>query len=707
MTKNLEQMKCLFEPQSVALVGASGNPGKISYNILSNIVASGYKGNVYPINPKGGEILGYKVYGTLEEIPGPVDHAIIVVPAKMVFDSVKECAAKKVQVVQIITSGFSEVGNNEEEKQIVKYAREHDMRILGPNIFGTYSATAPINSTFGPADIMSGGVAILTQSGALGAAMIGKTKAENIGLSSIVSIGNKADIDEADLLEYLMQSDQTKVIFMYIEGVKQGDRLVRTLKEVTKVKPVIVVKSGRSKRGAMAAASHTGSLAGADGVFDAIMRQCGAIRAETVQESLNWCKFLSNTSLPQGPNTVIVTNGGGIGVLAADACEKYDVPLYDDHENLKGIFADKIPSYGSTKNPVDITGGANSAGYEKCLRAAFDNSEVHSVICLGCETAMIDVENLPGMLERIYHDYKDTKPMSFSFFGGDAIEKMVNDLRAKGVPIFNETYDCVSIMGALYKNLHNMNEPAEDYNYVNSIKIDEVKINEIVNKVKADGRTFLLAHESAELMRAAGVSMPVSKVAHTLEEAVDLATSMGFPVVMKVVSKDIIHKSDAGGVALDLENRDEVIDAWEAIMHNCRKYNPNAKITGIEVCEMVKSGTETIIGARQDSSFGPTVMFGLGGIYVEVMKDVSFAALPVSKKEAMTLIKSIKSYPLLLGVRGEAKKDINAVLETIIRVGKVLLCCDKITDIEVNPLVAYEEGDGAKAVDARILLTKD
>ncbi len=707
MTTNLEQMKCLFEPQSIALIGASGNPGKIGYNLLSNMVGSGYKGKIYPINPKGGEILGQKVYTSLQEIDGPVDHAVLVIPAKYVFGGVKECAAKGVKVVSIITSGFSEVGNVEEERKIVEYARAHDMRILGPNIFGVHSATAPINATFGPGEIVPGGVAILTQSGALGAAMIGKTKAENIGLSTIVSIGNKADIDEADLLEYLVQSDQTKVIFMYIEGVKNGDRLVKVLKEVTKIKPVIVVKSGRSARGAMAAASHTGSLAGADDVFDAIMKQCGAIRAETVQESLNWCKFLSTNSIPSGEDCVIVTNGGGIGVLAADACEKFNVPLYDDQENLKEVFTPHIPSYGSTKNPVDITGGANSADYERSLHAAFKCEDVHSVICLGCETAMIDVENLPGMIEKIYDQYKDAKPMVFSFFGGEDVENGIIELRQKGVPIFNETYDCVSSLGAMYQNYRNIHAEPDDYKYVDEIKVDEAKINEVVDRVLADDRTFLLAHEASELMAAAGVIMPQSKVASNLEEALNLAQTIGFPVVMKVVSKDIIHKSDAGGVALDLENRDEVIDAWEAIMHSCKKYNANAKITGIEVCEMVKSGIETIIGARQDGSFGPTIMFGLGGIYVEVMKDVSFAALPVTRKEAMTLVESIKSYPLLLGVRGEAKKDIDAVIDTLIRVGKVLTACDKITDIEVNPLVAYEQGQGAKAVDARILLKKN
>jgi acetate---CoA ligase (ADP-forming) len=706
MKGNSSDIKYLFEPRSVAIVGASHDKGKIGYKLTENIVKSGYKGKIYPINPKGGEVCGNVAYATLEDVPGSIDMAVIVIPAKYTYDAVQQCASKNVKHLVIITSGFSEVGNIDEEKKIVKFANEHGMRVLGPNIFGVYSAMGSINATFGPSDVKAGHVALLTQSGALGIAMFGKTKAENIGLSAVVSIGNKADLNEADLLDYLVEDENTKVILLYIEGVKDGQRFVEALKRTTCKKPVVVIKSGRSKKGAMAAASHTGSLAGADDVFSDVMAQTGVLRAENIQEALNWCKFLSTAPIPNGDNTVIITNGGGVGVMAADACEKFNVSLYEDQQQLKKMFTDLVPSFGSVKNPVDITGGASVPDYEKIVNVALDNPDIHSVICLGCETALFDTDILARTLERTYRERGNKKPIVFSFIGGAELEACIAGLRAKGVPVYSELYDGISALGAVYSNYRNLKEFAEHRGEQAVPKVDVAKMNEIVDKVLADHRHFLLAHEAAELMLAAGINMPQSRVAHNMDEAVKYAEQMGYPLVMKVVSKDIIHKSDAGGVALDLENKEEVMDAYQAIIHNCRKYKPDAKISGIEVCEMIQKGTEVIIGARQDGSFGPVVMFGLGGIYVEVMKDVSFRALPVDKKETMAMIEEIRSYPLLLGVRGEKRKDIDGVVDTIMKVGAILQNCDRITDIEVNPLVVYEQGLGVRAVDARILLKK-
>ncbi|HSR13652.1 MAG TPA: CoA-binding protein, partial [Thermodesulfobacteriota bacterium] len=340
---NHPDIRVLFEPKSIAVIGAAREQTKIGFKVVENIVTGGYRGCVYPINPHGGEILGLKTFRTLEEVQKPVDVATLVIPAKYVFEAVKSCAKKNVKYLSIISSGFSEIGNSEEEKRIVSYAREHDMRVLGPNIFGIYSAPASLNATFASTGITPGRVAIITQSGALGIAMIGKTNVEKIGLSSIVSVGNKADVDEADLLEYLVDDGLTKIVLMYIEGVRSGERLINAVKKTTRKIPIVVIKSGRSERGAMAAASHTGSLAGSDEIFAAIMKQCGVLRAESVDEAFNWCKFLANTAFPSGENTVIVTNGGGIGVMATDACEKYGVRLYDDIGALKEAFSPVTP----------------------------------------------------------------------------------------------------------------------------------------------------------------------------------------------------------------------------------------------------------------------------------------------------------------------------------------------------------------------------
>ncbi len=699
----MQDIKYLFEPRSVAVIGASAKEGKLGNSLMSNLVAGGYRGSIYPVNPAGGEILELPAYRTVEEIPGEIDLAVVIIPASAVFNAVKSCADKGVKFAAVITSGFSEVGNTGEEKKIVSYACEHDMRLLGPNIIGIYSAVSSMNATFGPSGITAGNVAIVTQSDALGVAMIGKTKVENIGLSAIVSMGNKADLDDDDILRYLAADPNTRVVMMYIEGVTNGERLVDVLMRTTKIKPVVVVKSGRSKRGAMAAASHTGSLAGEDKVFDDIARQCGVIRAEGIQEAMDWCKFLASTPQPQGENTVIITNGGGIGVLTADACERYGINLYDNLPDLKKTFSSVVPEFGSLKNPVDLTGQATADNYFTAIDAALQNDNISSILCLGCEAGVFQPDKFAEQAERRFAAGVLQKPLMFSFVGGERVEDTVSRLKVLGLPIFNEVLEAASCLGAIYNNYRQKKEPIEA---IEPIEIDGKTIKGVIEGVRSDGRRFLLAQEAQQIMHAIGIAGPASNIAHSLEEAVNLAEGTGYPVVMKVVSRDIVHKSDAGGVALDIDNKDEVADAYEAILQNCRRYNPQARIEGIEVAEQVRPGVETIVGAHRDISFGPIVMFGLGGIYVEVMKDISFRAFPLGKREAGRMISEIKTYPLLLGVRGEKRKDIDALADAVLRVGTCLKQFKDISDIEINPLVAYDYGEGIRAVDVRILLSR-
>jgi acetyltransferase len=697
-------IKYLFEPRAIAVIGGSAEKGKIGYKIVENILASGYEGKVYPVNPKGGTVLDLKIYEDLSKVPGEVDMAVIVVPAKFTFDAVRACAAKGVKFLPIITSGFSEVGNTEEERQMVAFARDNGMRILGPNIFGIYTAKAKMNATFGPRDILPGNVAILTQSGALGIAMIGKSAYEGVGLSSIVSIGNKSDIDEADLLEYLIEDDSTTVILMYLEGVHNGPKFVNMLKKAAFRKPIVVLKSGRSKRGAMAAASHTGSLAGSDDIFSDVMRQCGVLRAEDLDEAINWCTYLDKSPHPKGENVIIITNGGGIGVMTTDACEKFSIKLYDDLKALKAAFSIVTPAFGSVKNPIDLTGQASPDNYLYSLEAALKNKDVHAVIGLYCQTGVFDITSLGGVIEATVEKFtKAGKPVLFSLVGGELVEDMVSKLKRRGLPVFNDVYGGVSCLGALYSFVRNIQEEPDT---PETVSIDEKAIKDIIDGARADKRFFLLASEGQAIAKAAGMSVPTAFTAKDLEEAVKCAEDIGYPVVLKIVSKDIIHKSDAGGVALDLQNKQEVIDAYEAVIHNAHNYNPNANITGVEVAEMVAKGTETIVGARYDPSFGPVVMFGLGGIYVEVLKDVAFRALPIGRKETELMIKEIRSYPLLLGVRGEKRKDIEGVVDNIIRMATIISKFPDISDIEINPLMAYDLGEGVKAVDIRVLLTK-
>jgi acetyl coenzyme A synthetase (ADP forming)-like protein len=699
-TDTADGMRSLFQPRTIAVFGASTNPAKVGYRVVENLLVGGYQGTLYPISPKGGEILGCPVSTSLGEISEDIDIAVMAIPARFVFDAVVECGKKGVKHLVVITSGFSEVGNIEEEERIVAYAREHGMRVLGPNVFGIYSDACSMNATFGPSGILSGHVAIVTQSGALGIAMIGKTAAESLGLSAVVSVGNKSDIDEADLLEYLGRDENTRVILLYIEGVKNGHRLARTLRWVTQRKHVVVIKSGRSKRGAMAAASHTGSLAGADDVFDAVMKQCGALRAEDVQDAFNWVQYLASAPAPSGKEAVIITNGGGIGVMATDACEKYEIALFDDQRLLKEAFSEVMPDFGSSKNPVDLTGQATAEDYTKALEAALEEDGIHSVMALYCETALFDTQEFGRLIRKTYERFRERKPIVFTLFGGAKIEALVRELRMDGIPVFANVYEAVSCLGVLYRSWRNHQQAKAE---IVQLPVPLDRITEILRTAGKQERGFLLAHEAAAVSAALGFSMPQSIVAVNLDEAVQAAERIGYPVVLKVVSKDIIHKSDAGGVALDLQTRDEVIDAYQAVLRACRAYKRDAKIEGMEVAEMVRSGVETIIGARQDRSFGPTVMVGLGGIYVEVMKDVAFRAAPVDRATALEMIADLRSFPLLLGVRGEKRKDIEAVADVIVTLSHLIDQCRDITDIEINPLVAYDVGEGAKAVDVRIL----
>ena len=694
----------LFQPTSIAVIGASTSPGKIGYKVLENIHANGYTGDVYPVNPSGGILLGYSVFTSVTDLPDHIDVAVIILPAKWVLDTVKACGEKKVKFLTIISSGFSEIGALEEEKVLVEMAHRYGMRILGPNIFGHYSRAANLNATFGPRDIKPGSVAIITQSGALGVAMIGKTAIQNIGLSAIISVGNKSDMSESDLLDYLVKDPLTNVILMYIEGIQQGEELIQKLRSATRQKPIIVIKSGRSRRGAIAAASHTGSLAGSDDIFDAIMKQVGVLRAENVQEALNWCRYLSQSPMPKAEGTVIITNGGGVGVLATDACEKYGVHLYEDHNRLNDIYQDVIHGFGSAKNPIDLTGEGTEEDYKKALRTALKDDHIHSVLALYCETAMMSAEQLCDMIEKMYSEYTQYgMPIAFAMFGGEKTAISIDMLTQKNIPVFGEVYEAVSSLGAQYSVYKTVNRPLLDFS---SYPSDKTSILNAIQSARNDRRTFLLADEGQAILDAVDIHRPTSRVTSSISEAVDTADDIGYPVVMKVVSQDILHKSDVGGVLLNLNNAEEVSNAWQTIMHKSKAFKPNANIQGIEVTEQIKPGTEVIIGARRDSVFGPIVMFGLGGIYVEVMKDIVFRAMPLHREAIYSMIKHIKSYPMLMGARGQDRRDIEALVVTIEKVMSILMTSNEITDIEINPLMVYEDGMGVKAVEIRILLTE-
>ncbi len=682
----------LFNPRSVAIVGASHHEGKIGHTVLKNIILSGYKGKIYPINPNGGEILGLKVYRSINEINDEIDLSTIVVPASIAVNIIED-VAKKSKFAVVITSGFSEVGNIEGEKILVEKAKKYGMRILGPNVFGIYSGIAQINSTFGPSEIKKGNIAIVTQSGALGIAMIGKTVEENIGLSSIISLGNKSDIDEVDILSYLFSDKITRVIFLYIEGMKNGREFLRLLSKKPKEKKVIVLKSGRSKAGARAVASHTGSLAGSDAIFGAALRQAGVLRAESLEDGLNWVTTVALSPEPKGKNVVIVTNGGGLGVIAADACEKYGLHLFDDVEILKKTFQDVIPSFGSYRNPVDVTGQASGDDYRKALERAFQEDSIHSILALYCEAGNLAPQDVEKAIIETHSKYK--KPALYVIFGGKGASDVIKSLNMRGITAFSDVEDAVSSLYALYR-VHEEVEKEE----IEEVEINEERIREIIKIAEKEGRDKLLSNEAKEIISCLKIDVPPFGVAKNIEEAIYHANKIGYPVAMKVISEDIIHKTDVGGVILNIDDEKEVVEAYEAIIENCKRNAPKARIKGVEVTKMIEKGVETIVGATTDDSFGKVIMFGLGGVYVEVMKDVSFRIAPASKNEIRKMIKEIESYPLLEGVRGEKRKDIEGVIDTIYKIGILVTEFEEIQELDINPLMVYEKG--VKVVDARI-----
>jgi len=693
-------LKKLFIPQSIAVVGASSKKGKIGYAIMENIIKYGYKDKVYPINIKEKEIIGLKAYKSVLDVKGDIDLAIIAIPAKFVASVLLECGEKGVKVAVIISSGFSEAGDSKTETLLVETAKKYGMRILGPNVFGVVYTPSNMNATFGPRDILKGNIAFVTQSGAIGIALMDKTRAENIGLSAVVSVGNKADIEDSDLLDFLKSDKNTKVILLYIEGLKRGRKFLESAIETSFKKPIIAIKSGRTEKGAKAAASHTGSLAGSDKIFSSAFKQSGILRADTMEKAFEWARMLSLSPVPKGEKCLIITNGGGVGVLATDACEKEGIKLLDDYKYLEETFKPLIPEFGSAKNPIDMTGQSREGAYKIILRKALEEEKIDSIIILYCEAAVVNTDKFAEYIIEEVKNAKTKKPVVVSLIGGEKGKKALIKLNENGIPSFEEPERAVSTIAALYKWWRFANRKKSKKK--RDIMIDKDKIYSIINKVREEGRLQLLEHESKDILKACRLDVPKYKLATTIEEALKAAEDIGYPVVLKIVSEDIIHKSDIGGVKVGIENETELKNAYKEIMYRARKSYPKANIRGILVNEMVEKGVETIVGCSEDPQFGPVVMFGLGGIYVEVLKDVAFRVAPIDKEDALDMINDIKSYPLLYGVRGEKRKDINSLAENISVLSYFSCEIPEIVEMDVNPLIVLEEG--CKIVDVRMTL---
>lgn len=694
----------LLRPKSVAVVGASATPGKIGYTVLENLQKSGYQGPIYPINPSGGEILGMKVFTSISDVPESIDAAVITVPAKLVASVTEECGKKGVKGLIIITSGFTESGRRDLEDEIVRIAHSYGMRILGPNIVGTLSNSDKLNASFAPFLPLPGKASLISQSGALLIAIDAATYTRNIGFDKLVSIGNMSDVDFADLVDWLNEDPNTTCITLYIEGFKNGRRFIEAGQRAKK--PIIALKAGVSAHGAAAAASHTGSLAGAAKVYSAAFQQAGVVQASDLDNLFDRTLALSLQPPMKGDNLVIITNGGGVGVLATDAAERYGLPLKFAPADVQAELKKHMPEFGSAKNPVDLTGMAGYEWYYDSTRYAFAHTWTEGLVVLYCETAMTDpMEIAKGIKKAIDEANQPEKPVTVSFVGGEKSEAAMQWLVQNGIPAYGAPDLAVNAMAALreYENYRTMvsetGAPCSGASREAALKV--------IARARTEGRDSLTEIEAKEVFSLYGLEVTKTYLAKSEDEAVKMASEIGFPVVMKIVSPDILHKSDAGGVKVNIKDEKGAREAFKTILSNAKNYKADADIHGIAVQEMAPWGTEVILGSVNDPTFGPTMMFGLGGIFVEVLKDVTFRVAPVPASQAARMLGEIRGAPILAGVRGEAPRDRAALADTICRYSTMILDLqDEIAESDANPVLVYEESRGLKVVDARIILKK-
>ncbi len=699
-----EALNALMKPKSIAVIGASATPGKIGYTVVKNLLDSKFEGSIYPINPNADEILGLKAYPSVKDVPGPVEAAIITIPAKYVLDVIDELGQKGVKGLAVITSGFSEVGEKELELELVRRSNSYGMRVLGPNIVGVLSNSGKMNGSFAPTLPLPGKASLVSQSGALLIAIDMATFTRNIGFDKLVSNGNMADVDFADMIDWLDQDPDTQCISLYIEGFKDGRRFLESARKASK--PIIALKAGVSAHGAAAAASHTGSLAGAVKVYGAAFQQAGVVQALDLNDLFNRTLALSLQPPMQGDNLLVLTNGGGVGVLATDAAEKSGVPLKFAPPDVQAELKKHMPEFGSAKNPVDMTGMAGNEWYYKTVKFSYSHPWVDGLVVLYCETAITNPLEIAQSIKRAVDEsgIKD-KPISVSFVGGQRSDDAMRWLVENGIPAYGAPDVAVNALGALREYarmkalIKDSPDICEEYDRDTALKVIEYARN--------DGRDSLTEIEAKQVFEAYGIPVTPTALAKTEQEAVELARRIGYPVVMKIVSPDILHKSDAGGVKVNIKDEASAREAYNTILKNAKNYKAEAVIHGVAVQEMAPWGTEVILGSVNDPTFGPTMMFGLGGIFVEVLKDVTFRVAPVASSQALRMLGEIRGAPILAGVRGEAPRDREALADVICKYSTMIIdLADEISESDANPVLVYEEGKGLKVVDARIILKK-
>jgi 4-hydroxybutyryl-CoA synthetase (ADP-forming) len=693
-----------FSPKSIAIIGASEKPG-VGKTIFYNI-AKHFKGEIYPVTPSNPTVGGLTAYKNVLDIPDSIDLAVVAAPSKFTPSVMEEVGKKGIKGAIIVSAGFKEVdeAGAKLEREVGEIAKNYGIKVIGPNCLGimSFSKDNIMNSTFLKITPKYGNIALVSQSGAICAATVEDAEAQNIGFSKVISMGNKVDMDESDVLELLAEDEDTKVIVMYLEDIRNARRFMEIAKKITteRKKPIIVLKAGRTAEGAKAAASHTGALGGSDANYEAAFAQCGVIRVDTMGELFDLATAFSKQPLPDG-NVVIVSNAGGPAIISTDACSRYGLKMADI-SSIRDEIAGVIPAYGSPRNPVDIVGDADYLRFEKVLLLTLAHPNVGSVVTMCTPSATLNYDDLARILVKMSQQFPN-KTILASLMG--LAEGMENRriMSEGGIPYYLYSEPAIRTLKAMYDFKKWVDEASNKRTTLQFTK-DTAKVKSIFENVRKNGRSNLLEEEGYEVLEAYGFPTPKSVLCTTEQECINAARQIGYPLVMKIVSPDIIHKSDAGGVKVGIKTDEELKNSFRTITENALKYKSDAKIKGVLVQEMVKSAKETILGSSQDPTFGPIIMFGLGGIYVEVLKDVVFRVVPIDEQEAVNMVESIKTIKLLKGVRGEKSSDLKAIADSLQRLSQLVIDFPEIKEFDINPLLVLEEGKGARVVDARIIL---
>lgn len=698
------KLEAFLNPRSVAVIGASREEKKVGHRILRNLINSGFKGGIYPVNPNADVILGYKCYRSVSEIEEDVDLAIIAVPAKAVLESVEECGKKGVKGVVVISAGFSETGREGLmlEKQLVSKCREYGMRLQGPNCLGLINSKIGLNASFAPTSPIPGNISIVSQSGALGSAILNWAGFNSMGLASFISVGNEADLTIADFLDAFIENENTRVVGVYMEGVKNGERFLEVAKKLSRKKPLVVLKSGTTEIGIKAVSSHTGSLAGSDIAFSAACKKTGALRVETMKEFFDLLFAFQDQPLPKGKNVLVITNGGGPGVLAVDACEKLGLSLPLLEKDLIEDLRKRFPPHASLGNPLDVLGDADETRYKIALETALKSNIVDSIILILTPQAMTPSEEVARITAEIGKTTE--KPILASFMGFDNDSMPIRILRASRIPNYDFPESAALVLRRMYDYYLVLRKPEEPIATVTGV--DNETVTRVISVAETEGRVSLSQEETFQIASAYGIPVPKAMLARSAREACEIAESIGYPVVIKVASPDILHKTDIGCVILNVNSCEEAGRAYELVVNRARTLMPQARVLGAVVQKMVPSGREVIIGAIRDPQFGPLMMFGLGGIYVNFLRDVSYRLAPLTISDAMEMISETKAYALLKGVRGEPPADFRSLVNVMIRISQFMCHFKDVVEMEINPLMVYEEGKGCMAVDIKMTLAK-